>query len=88
MSDDESLLKFPCEVPIKIMGKNHHGFHQAVIEILRKHLNDFDTTEFKEVESKQRNYCSITVYVNATSQQHLDGIYMDLTASDWVIIAL
>ncbi|MGI9228224.1 MAG: DUF493 family protein, partial [Gammaproteobacteria bacterium] len=53
-----------------------------------KHLNDFDTTEFKEVESKQRNYCSITVYVNATSQQHLDGIYMDLTASDWVIMAL
>lgn len=88
MSDDESLLKFPCEFPIKIMGKNHHGFHQAVIEILRKHLNDFDTTEFKEVESKQRNYCSITVYVNATSQQHLDGIYMDLTASDWVILAL
>lgn len=88
MSDDESLLKFPCEFPIKIMGKNHHGFHQAVIEILKKHLNDFDTTEFKEVESKQRNYCSITVYVNATSQQHLDEIYMDLTASDWVIMAL
>lgn len=88
MSDDESLLKFPCEFPIKIMGKNHHGFHQAVIEILKKHLNDFDTTEFKEVESKQRNYCSITVYVNATSQQHLDRIYMDLTASDWVIMAL
>ena len=88
MSDDESLLKFPCEFPIKIMGKNHHGFHQAVIEILKKHLNDFDTTEFKEVESKQRNYCSITAYVNATSQQHLDEIYMDLTASDWVIIAL
>jgi len=88
MFDDDSLLKFPCEFPIKIMGKNHHGFHQAVIEILKKHLIDFDTTKLKEVESKQKNYCSITVYVNATSQQHLDGIYMDLTASDWVIMAL
>ena len=88
MSKDDSLLKFPCEFPIKIMGKNHHGFHQAVIEILKKHLKDFDTTEFKEVESKKKNYCSITVYVNATSQQHLDGIYMELTASDWVIMAL
>ena len=27
------------------MGKNHHGFHQAVIEILKKHLNDFEETE-------------------------------------------
>lgn len=70
------------------MGKNHHGFHQAVIEVLKKHLDDFETTEIKEVESKQKNYISITVKVNAISQQHLDGIYMDLTASDWVIIAL
>lgn len=85
---DESLLKFPCEFPIKIMGKNHHGFHQAVVEVLKKHLDDFETTEIKEVESKQKNYISITVNVNAISQQHLDGIYMDLTASDWVIIAL
>lgn len=85
---DESLLSFPCEFPIKIMGKNHHGFHQAVVEILRKHLDDFETTKIKEVESNKKNYCSITVYVNAVSQGHLDGIYMDLTASDWVIMAL
>jgi len=88
MSDKESLLVFPCEFPIKIMGKNHLGFHQAVIEIFKKHLNDFDTTNFNEVESKQKNYCSITVIVNATSQEHLDGIYIDLSASEWVIMAL
>ena len=70
------------------MGKNHHGFHQAVIEILKNHLDDFDTTKFSEVESKQKNYCSITVYVNAISQAHLDAIYIDLSASDWVIMAL
>lgn len=85
---DESLLEFPCEFPIKIMGKNHHGFHQAVIEILKKHLDDFENTKIREVESKQKNYCSLTVHVNATSQQHLDRIYIDLTACDWVIMAL
>lgn len=85
---EESLLVFPCEFPIKIMGKNHHGFHQAVIEILRKHLSDFEKTEIKETQSKQKNYCSITVVVNATSQEHLDGIYYELTASEWVIMAL
>ncbi len=88
MAEEESLLKFPCQFPIKIMGKNHHGFHQAVIEIMRKHLDDFDTTQFSEVESKNKNYCSITANVNAQSQEHLDGIYLDLTASDWVIMAL
>ncbi|QMU61635.1 MAG: DUF493 family protein [Gammaproteobacteria bacterium] len=88
MSDEESLLVFPCEFPIKIMGKNHHGFHKAVVEILKKHLNDFEDTKINEVESKQKNYCSITAVVNTTSQEHLDGIYMDLTASEWVIMAL
>ena len=88
MSNDESLLVFPCEFPIKIMGKNHHGFHQAVIDILKKHLDDFEDTTLKVVESKQKNYCSITVVVNATSQEHLDGIYIELSASEWVIMAL
>ena len=85
---NEPLLSFPCEFPIKIMGKNHHGFHQAVIEILKRHLDDFETTKISEVESREKNYCSLTVHVNAISQEHLDGIYFDLTASDWVIMAL
>ncbi len=85
---DETLLEFPCEFPIKIMGKNHHGFHQAVIGILKQHLSDFEETKLSEVESKQKNYCSITVVVKATSQEHLDGIYIDLSASEWVIMAL
>ena len=70
------------------MGKNHHGFHQAVIEILKKHLNDFEETEIKETESKHNNYCSITAVVNALSQEHLDGIYYELTSNEWVIMAL
>jgi len=85
---EETLLVFPCEFPIKIMGKNHPGFHQAVVEILKKHLEDFEDTEIKTVDSKKSNYCSITVTVNACSQNHLDGIYYELTASDWVIMAL
>ena len=88
MSEEESLLTFPCEFPIKVMGKNHHGFHKAVIEILKNHLTDFDDTLFRETESKKNNYCSITVMVNAVSQAHLDGIYYDLSASEWVIMAL
>ncbi len=85
---EESLLEFPCEFPIKIMGKNHPGFHQVVVEILKKHLKDFEDTEIKTVDSKKSNYCSITVVVNASSQNHLDGIYYELTASEWVIMAL
>jgi len=88
MSEEESLLKFPCEFPIKIMGKNHQGFYQAVMEIMQTHLSDFEETQFSEVESKQKNYSSITVIVNATSQEHLDGIYVDLSASEWVIMAI
>ena len=84
----EPLLNFPCEFPIKIMGKSQYGFHQAVIAIMRKHLQDFENTEINEVESKKRRYCSLTVNARVMSQQHLDVIYMDLTASEWVLMAL
>lgn len=85
---DESLLTFPCEFQVKVTRKNHHGFYQAVVEKLKKHLDDYETTEIEKAESKKKNYNSSTAKVNAISQQHLGVIYMDLTANDWVITAL
>ncbi|MGB5518029.1 MAG: DUF493 domain-containing protein, partial [Gammaproteobacteria bacterium] len=38
--DDESPLKFPCEFPIKAMGKATPDLEIAVLEIMRRHVPD------------------------------------------------
>ena len=38
----ESLIQYPCDFPIKIMGANVDGFVHAIVEVVRKHDPTFD----------------------------------------------
>jgi putative lipoic acid-binding regulatory protein len=81
MSDsDESLFEFPCEFPIKAMGRGIIGLEQTVIEIVSRHVVDFDRASVKTNPSRRGKYISVTVTITATSRAQLDSIYMDLTA--------
>ena len=37
MPTNDSLLEFPCQFPIKIMGLASHDFDALVVEIVRRH---------------------------------------------------
>jgi len=37
-----SLLEFPTDFPIKVMGRSREGFAQMVHDIVRKHAPDYD----------------------------------------------
>ena len=89
MSDeDESPLKFPCEFPIKAMGKTDCELDIIVVEIVRRHAPDLTEAAVYTRESKAGNYVSVTVRVKATSRAQLDAIYQDLVDCEAVIIAI
>lgn len=88
LEDDETLLEFPCEFPIKAMGLACDELEIAVIEIINRHVDDLGEGAVKTRPSKNGKYLSITVIVNAHSKQQLDSIYMELTACEHVSIAL
>ena len=83
-----SLLTFPCEFPIKVMGKADPAFEGAVMQIMRKHVPDLGEGAIKEHYSKEGKYVSMTVVITATSQEQLDTIYRELTADSHVIVVL
>lgn len=85
---DETLLEFPCQFPIKAMGRDDGAFETLVIEIVRKHAPDLTETAIQTRPSKAGNYLSVTVTVRATSRQQLDNIYLELTACEQVLMAL
>ena len=88
MKDDETLFEFPCEFPIKIMGKANDSFEIEVTQIIHRHVADLSESAIKRRESNKSNYAALTVTITASSREQLDAIYIDLTASEHVIMAL
>ena len=86
--NDETLLKFPCVFPIKIMGRESSEFQTLARSLVEKYTGPL--TDEAVVNSLSRNgtFVSVTITVEATSQQQLDDIYNELTSHDEVLMAL
>ena len=87
-TEADTIMEFPCQFPIKIMGLAEDGFDILVIGIVRKHAPDLSEGAIKHRFSQAGKYISITVTVEAESRQQLDNIYLDLTAHEKVLMVL
>lgn len=87
-NDDKQLLEFPCDFPIKMMGRDHEPFHEAARDIVARHAGPVDDDAVRTSSSRNGRFVSITITIRAESQQQLDAIYMELTAHDEVLVAL
>jgi putative lipoic acid-binding regulatory protein len=85
---DNSPLAFPCEFPIKVMGRKQPRFVQAVTGIVRKHAPDFDAATVEMRPSRQGKYLSVTCTVRATSREQLDALYQELCDHPDVVMVL
>jgi putative lipoic acid-binding regulatory protein len=83
-----SLLDFPCDFPIKVMGRKAPGFAQAVTDIVLRHAPDFDPATVEMRPSRQGRYLSVTCVVRATSREQLDALYRELCDHPAVVMAL
>ncbi|MBT0571833.1 DUF493 family protein [Curvibacter sp. CHRR-16] len=84
----DSLLVFPCRFPIKVMGLNVSEFVPAIHSVVQQFDVQFDSSTTELRPSKAGNYMGMTIYVHATSQEHLDEIYRTLSTHPLVKIAL
>jgi putative lipoic acid-binding regulatory protein len=88
MSEHETLLKFPTDFPIKIMGERRDDFAQTMVELVLRHAPDFKPETVEMRASRSGTYLSLTVVVRATSKAQLDALYREITAHPWVKMAL
>jgi putative lipoic acid-binding regulatory protein len=87
-ASQESLIEFPCEFPIKVMGSNLPEFQRIMLDLVK--LYDPSLTDDKVVsrDSAKGNYVSLTMTVHAISQEQLDNIYRALSSHPLVKMAL
>lgn len=85
---EDTLFEFPCQFPIKVMGKTTAEFKSIVLDIVRNHVTDVSDEHIKIRNSGKGNFVSITITITATSKKQLDSIYLELNASKHVDMTL
>ena len=86
--NEESAIEFPCEFPIKMMGRDTPEFRTTVRVLIENHVGPVAEEAIRVNLSGKGNFVSVTVTVTATSQQQLDDIYRDVSGHDDVLMAL
>ncbi|MEJ8859000.1 DUF493 family protein [Variovorax robiniae] len=84
----ESLIEYPSQFPIKVMGENADGFVHAVTAIAKQFDPDFDAATVELRDSKTGKYLGVTVTVTATSREQLDDLYRALSSHPMVKVVL
>jgi len=88
MIDDATLLEYPCDFPVKILGHTQTGFAQAILGVVKRHAPDFDGATMELRASKRRKYLSVTCVIRATSRVQLDNLYQELCDHPMVVMVL
>lgn len=86
--EGESLIEYPTDFPIKVMGRREPRLVQTIVEIVRRHAPDFDPATVEMRTSKKNSYLSVTCTVRATSREQLDALYQELCDDPSVVMVL
>lgn len=86
--DEESLLQFPCDFPLKIMGSGSPDFRQLVVDLVSRHAPDLDDTRIHVRDSRSGRYQSVTVVINARDRAQLDALYLELNGHPRITMVL
>ena len=83
-----SLIDYPSDFPIKIMGPTHEHFVHTMAEVVRQFDPSFDAATLEIRPSAKGNYLGVSATVRATSRQQLDDLYRALSSHPMVKVVL
>jgi putative lipoic acid-binding regulatory protein len=81
-------IEFPCDYPIKILGRQSDSFRAVVLEVMRKHAGEIADHQVTERPSGKGTFMALTVTITATGKPQLEAIFEDLKATGQVKMVL
>jgi hypothetical protein len=85
---DDSLLEFPCDFPIKIVGRTTEGFEEFVLTIVQRHAGRGTKVAVKSRLSRDENYVAVTCAFRAETRAQVDALYAELSGHERVLMVL
>lgn len=86
--ENPSLIEYPTDFPLKVMGRREPRLVQTIVDIVQKHAPDFDPSTVEMRASKKNSYLSVTCTIRATSREQLDALYGELCDHPSVVMVL
>jgi putative lipoic acid-binding regulatory protein len=86
--DKDSLIDYPCDFPIKVMGLKVEGYIDAMSYVVRQFDPDWTEDRLETRESAGGKYLSLTFTVRATSREQLDELYRTLSSHPMAKVVL
>lgn len=83
-----SLIEYPSQFPIKVMGDKVDGFVQAMTTVAEGFDPTFDPSKIELRESSTGKYIGVTLTITATSREQLDELYRTLSTHPMVKVVL
>ncbi len=88
MNESDTLLQFPCSFPIKMMGRADAEFSDIAVRLIEQHVGIVAENSIQTTQSRNGNFLSVTVTIDAQSQEQLDSIYNDLSDHEDILVVL
>ncbi len=88
MDPKDSLIEYPSDFPIKVMGASHEDFPATIHQLVVAHDPTFHEGKMEVRPSAKGTYTGLTVTVRATSREMLDNIYRELSSHPMVKVVL
>ncbi|MFX1681473.1 DUF493 family protein [Mitsuaria sp. CC2] len=85
---EQSLIDYPSQFPIKVMGAHVEGFVEAIVSVAQQFDPAFDAASVEKRPSSGGKYLGVTITVTATSREQLDELYRTLTTHPMVKVVL
>ena len=85
MQDQEPpRIEFPCDYPIKVLGRSVEDFQSVVVEVFERHAPGFNQETIVVKASSKGTFTSITITISATGPEQLESLHRDLMATGLV----
>ena len=77
-------IEFPCDYPIKVLGRSSEQFESVIVEVFERHAPGFDQKAIVVKASSKGTFTSMTVTITATGKDQLEALHQDLMATGHV----
>ena len=88
VDEPTSLLQFPTDYPIKVVGRPSDEFRARVHAVMLRHAPTLDPDQVTERLSENGNFLSISYMIRAESREQIVALVTDLKAAEGVLMII
>jgi len=81
-------LVFPCDFPLRVIGKDEDNFFEFVVDLVAKHFPGIPEENFTIHSSSGGKYLSVSVNFWAESREKVDALYIEMGQHKRILLAL